>query len=266
MKCIVCGGESTEIFQKNILQKYPVKYYQCTTCNHLFTEKPYWLDEAYSSAITKSDIGLLDRNIVFREFFKIIFQEMGFNGSNKFIDFAGGYGVFTRLMRDKGWDFYWQDDFCENLYAKHFEAKDQKYTAATAFEVFEHSWEPFTLLNRLFGYSDIVFLSTEISNGQQDIQSWHYIEPLTGQHVSFASYQSLQKLADHYDAQYYHHMSFHCFVKNNAISFNPFAVFKRKGISRYYHALLRRLNKQIIPSKLASDHDYVRSILLSSNK
>ena len=265
MKCIVCGGESTEIFQKNILQKYPVKYYQCSNCKHLFTEEPHWLNEAYSSAITQLDLGLLDRNILFREFFQIIFHEMGFDGSNTFVDFAGGYGVFTRLMRDKGWDYFWQDDYCDNLYAKYFEAKKEKYTAVTAFEVFEHSWEPKKLLSRMFEYADIVFFSTVVQPNipPKELFNWYYTEPLTGQHISFASEQSLQYLAKEFQATYFNHLSFHCFVRNQDSPRDPFLAFKRKGIAKLYHGFLRRMNHKPLVSKLASDHDEVKALLRS---
>ncbi len=42
-----------------------------------------------------------------------------------FLDYAGGYGVFTRLMRDIGFDFYWHDPYTQNLFANGFE-KDIK--------------------------------------------------------------------------------------------------------------------------------------------
>jgi len=32
-----------------------------------------------------------------------------FKKFGKFLDFGGGYGIFTRLMRDIGFDFYWYD-------------------------------------------------------------------------------------------------------------------------------------------------------------
>jgi hypothetical protein len=35
-----------------------------------------------------------------------------------FVDIGGGYGLLTRLMRDRGFDFYWKDPHCENIFAK----------------------------------------------------------------------------------------------------------------------------------------------------
>ena len=35
--------------------------------------------------------------------------------TKNFIDYAAGYGFFVSLMRDYGFNFYWQDKYCENL-------------------------------------------------------------------------------------------------------------------------------------------------------
>ena len=46
-------------------------------------------------------------------------------------------------MRDKGYDFYWQDIYSKNLYATDFEyTKNTKYEMLTAYEVFEHLPDP----------------------------------------------------------------------------------------------------------------------------
>ncbi len=46
------------------------------------------------------------------------------------MDFGAGHGVFVRMMRDKGFDFFWNDIYCKNLYAKDFE-----YTENTKYEM-----------------------------------------------------------------------------------------------------------------------------------
>jgi hypothetical protein len=39
-----------------------------------------------------------------------------FDFRRKFLDYAGGYGVFVRLMRDIGFDFYWYDkSICKRI-------------------------------------------------------------------------------------------------------------------------------------------------------
>ncbi|MEJ2506837.1 MAG: hypothetical protein P8Y81_11315 [Ignavibacteriaceae bacterium] len=62
--CKICSSESKYVFSATVLQKYDVKYFHCPECGFLQTEEPYWLDEAYSSAIGAEDTGLIALNIL----------------------------------------------------------------------------------------------------------------------------------------------------------------------------------------------------------
>ena len=53
MYCRLCSGETSFVFNHKVLNKFDVKYYRCSNCESLQTEKPYWLDEAYE----KSNLG-----------------------------------------------------------------------------------------------------------------------------------------------------------------------------------------------------------------
>jgi hypothetical protein len=50
------------------------------------------------------------------------------------------------MMRDKGFNFYLHDTFCNNLFAKHFDISDlpnyNSFDLLTAFEVFEYLENP----------------------------------------------------------------------------------------------------------------------------
>src|SRR5574338_82691 len=61
--CRICGSRSEPYAAGMVLDKYKVQYYSCGNCGFIQTESPYWLEEAYSSAIARSDIGLIGRNI-----------------------------------------------------------------------------------------------------------------------------------------------------------------------------------------------------------
>jgi len=142
MKCKICGYNS-EIFDRAIiLEKYDICYYRCDQCDFIQTEEPYWLEEAYSSSITKSDIGLIGRNISFSDVTRNLIVTC-LDPNKSFLDYGGGYGMFVRLMRDKGFDFYRYDPICENLFAQGFDAQtDKEYSLLTAWEVLEHLVNP----------------------------------------------------------------------------------------------------------------------------
>ncbi len=50
--------------------------------------------------------------------------------------------MFTRLMRDYGFDFLHYDKHTQNLFARGFEFHDEKIEAITCFECFEHFVNP----------------------------------------------------------------------------------------------------------------------------
>ena len=198
MKCNVCSTISELTFSKKVLYKYDVGYYLCPKCHFLQTEKPYWIDEAYSSAIADLDTGILVRNLLnIKVVQKIITSFL--NPKKTFLDFAGGHGTFTRLMRDIGFDYYSHDKYCENAYSSFFNKnnlKNEKFELITAFELFEHIEDPISQLKELFLHTDNIFISTSIHpNKKTELEKWNYLVPETGQHISFYSEKSLQYIA-----------------------------------------------------------------------
>ena len=118
--CRVCNTTTDPIFTSVLIKKYSVEYFQCPHCGYVQTESPFWLEEAYSRTINDVDTGLLMRSFWHRNVSSTLIYIL-FKHRGKFLDYGGGYGVFVRLMRDIGFDFYWQDKHTENLFAKGFE-------------------------------------------------------------------------------------------------------------------------------------------------
>ena len=63
MDCTLCTAPMNPFAEATVLNKYPVSYFKCSACGFIQTEEPYWLAEAYSDAIGKSDVGLVKRNL-----------------------------------------------------------------------------------------------------------------------------------------------------------------------------------------------------------
>lgn len=210
MKCNICSQDTKELFTAKIMDKHTITYYKCVSCKFIQTEKPYWLDEAYSSAISSIDIGYVTRNIVYAEIVSSIIKRF-FDRSKRFLDYGGGYGMFTRLMRDKGFDYFRQDIYCENLFAEFFDIKDinenskEKFEVLTSFEVFEHLVSPIEEIEKMFTYSDSILFSTTLqpSTEFKNINDWWYFLPYSGQHVSLYSKESLIALSKKFDCNLY---------------------------------------------------------------
>ena len=245
MICKICKSNTQQIFTSKILKKYDVKYFKCDNCGYLFTEEPFWLEEAYSRSINLSDTGLLDRNIYFSKVLSVlIFFCFDRNGS--FLDYAGGYGVFTRLMRDIGFDFYWHDPYTQNLFANGFE-KDLKFNSRfellTAFEVFEHLVNPKEELEKMLEFSDTIIFSTELMPQEiPDPKDWWYYGFNHGQHISFYTEKTLNTLANQFKLNYYNVDEIHILTKRK---FNNSVLILMKKLRNYgLFQIVKKIDKE----------------------
>lgn len=261
MKCKICDAHCEKIFEKIILQKYPSSYYQCTHCNFIQTDEPIWLKEAYTNAITSLDIGLATRNITLRDEIKKIIDAY-FPESKIYLDYAGGYGMFTRIMRDIGFDYYRQDDYCENIFANYFDitnTKIKRFDIVTAFEVLEHFNAPLVEIEKVLAYSDTVIFSTEIiPQTNSNLENWWYIAPETGQHIAFYSPKSMQLIAHKFDRNYYcRNGNIHIFTTK---TISNFIKKPRKHLFYKYSFFTKKIKRKSLTEK---DFEYIKTILNS---
>lgn len=196
MNCKICSSNSDYFANGKILCKYEIKYFKCRNCGFIQTEDPYWLNEAYTEAINKSDVGLVGRNLFLSNISKAVICAF-FKVDEKFIDYGGGYGLYVRLMRDQGFDFYHYDKHCKNLFAVDFEAgKNNQYELLTAFEVFEHLVNPIDELEKMNLFSKNMLFTTELIPSRiPNPDEWWYYGLDHGQHVSFYTEKSLSIIA-----------------------------------------------------------------------
>ena len=188
------------------MQKYSVEYFQCPRCEYIQTENPYWLEEAYNSPINVSDTGMIMRNLWFRNVAATtIFFLFDYKG--KFLDYGGGYGVFVRMMRDVGFDFYWQDKYTENLFAQGFEFTETEklpIELLTCFEAFEHFVDPLAEFENLLCISRNILLSSEfVPEPLPSPSEWWYYGVEHGQHIGFYQKKTFLYLAERYNLNFY---------------------------------------------------------------
>lgn len=263
--CSVCESNRKEIFSATLISKYQVKYYYCKGCGLLQTEKPYWLSEAYSRAIASTDTGLVQRNIsLCRKLTSLIYFILGERGDGHYLDLAGGYGLFTRLMRDNGFDFYWTDKYCDNILAVEFDGKDNlvPYVAITAIEVLEHVINPIEFIQTSLGLShaDTFIFTTMLYADSPPLPGhWWYYSLETGQHISFYQERTLQMMADILGMDFSSAGNLHVFSKK------PINKYKFKlctGFMSYVHEFWIRMH---LKSKVMSDHDLIVQRLRSND-
>ena len=196
LQCKVCTMPSKYYDDACILRKYNIKYYRCMSCGFVQTETPYWLKEAYSAAISRLDTGILFRNLQNHHITAAVINAL-IPETKRSLDYGAGHGIFVRLMRDSGYDFLWHDPYATNDYAGGFEHKmGDTYDLLTSFEVLEHLVDPVDELSKMMTLSPNVLITTELlPNPTPKISEWWYYAPLSGQHISFYTPDTLKMIA-----------------------------------------------------------------------
>jgi hypothetical protein len=195
--CPLCSGRLEEFGEGEVLGSRAVTFVRCTGCKSVLLPEPDWLDAAYSDAISPLDVGLLERCIQLANVTTAIITSQRLR-HGRFLDFAGGYGTLTRLMRDRGYDFRHDDPYCENLFAPGLAGStDDHYDLVTAFEVLEHLSDPVETLAAPAAASDLFLVTTQVLPDPPPLPGqWAYYAEETGQHITFYTVAGLAALAE----------------------------------------------------------------------
>jgi hypothetical protein len=199
MICRLCSAEAAPFGSALVLRHLNVEYFECPACGLVQTENPYWLDEAYSDAISRSDVGIVSRNIDLIGKTSVVIRAF-FNPAGRFIDYGAGSGLLVRAMRDAGYDFRYVDPYAQNVFARGFEAtspkEDAPYDLLTAFEVFEHLPAPLQAVADMLALSKNILFTTELLPSHKPKPgAWWYYAAETGQHISIYSRRTLEFVA-----------------------------------------------------------------------
>ena len=248
MNCKICNSRTDLFASAIIMSKYDINYYRCSYCGFIQTEKPFWLKEAYEEAINNTDIGLVSRNIHYSKKVKIVASLFLKDNANPvFVDYGGGYGLFVRLMRDMGFNFYRYEPFCDNLFAKGFDydfenRSNNKIDLITAFEIFEHLAEPLVEIDKMMIHTNNIFFSTQLipKNNPPMPGAWLYYGLEHGQHISFYTSQSLEIIAEKYNINYYSDkISDHLFSKKKGLA-GLFSILPNSRVVGLLSRLIKR--------------------------
>jgi hypothetical protein len=251
MSCKICGSKTEKIFTHLVLGKHQKPYYFCPTCHFISPADLDWLEKAYKESIVVSDTGLVSRNLYLSQVVAVLLCFL-FKRDGLFLDYAGGFGLFTRLMRDIGYDFYHHDSFTTNLLAPGFgyqPENSQPIEAVTAFECLEHFLNPIEEIQKILEYSkNIIFSTILLPIPPPQPKEWDYYGFEHGQHIAFYSRNTLNFIAEQFGLHFY--------------TFNNVHLFTPLSIPKAYYRLLIKLShrglfiliKKILHSKTESDH------------
>jgi SAM-dependent methyltransferase len=180
----------------------PVYYLVCGKCGFAFAPELYgWTLEEFSSRIYNDEYVLVDPDYIEArpranaEHLQSLIGDKG--RSLRHLDYGGGHGLLSDLLRDSGWQSMSYDPFVDREVSV---ADLGKFDLITAYEVFEHVPDVrglATNLATLLDQDGITLFSTLISNGnlaRNQRITWWYASPRNG-HISLFSKESLYFLA-----------------------------------------------------------------------
>jgi hypothetical protein len=209
------------------------------------------LDEAYSRPINLSDTGYMVRNQFYAKRLTILLYLL-FGKNGRYLDYAGGYGVFVRMMRDIGFDFYWDDKYTQNMFATGFEWKQtSKVDAVTLFEVFEHFVDPMDEIKKLLTISDTIIFSTDLHpNPVPQPNDWWYYGLDHGQHIAFYSTKTFEYIAKKVQLNYFNVGSLHVLSRKELSKWKLTAT----KLSKFG---LHKVIERMMTSKTWSDYEHM---------
>lgn len=193
--CRLCNGRTAFVSAMVILGRHEARLFQCPACGYSQFASLHWLEEAYREPITATDLGLLQRCMRRARHLRGLLALAGV-ASEPVLDWGGGFGVLTRLLRDAGIDCHHWDPHCRNLFANGFEAapSSRRWGAVIALEVMEHLIDPWSFLQEASETSDLLIFSTDLIS-EPPPADWHYYAVEHGQHVGFHSRRSIRLAA-----------------------------------------------------------------------
>lgn len=214
--CKLCNEKTNYLFSMEIAQSIQANYYECKVCKTL---QSYHLDNMSSNELKKfyesSDSLDLDNGAAWRQYcilhrLKTLFRLKiirSFSLENfKVLDFGAGSGFVASSLKFKlGWDVYAYEPYTKPYFStvKFLKNIDEviankPYNLIVASEVFEHLNKPIDTLNiiRDVLYKDwfYVFVTTGLYIPGKRDKSWTYLAPMTGQHTTFYSTESMKKV------------------------------------------------------------------------
>ncbi len=168
---------------------------RCARCGLFFFPEPRWLEAAYAHPISEVDVGLASRCVNAARIVEAVIRAERL-GACRHLDFGGGYGLLTRLARDRGIDMLHHDPLAYNLFAQGFEGTlEQNYGVVSLIEVLEHLTDPAEQIQAIARRCELILVSTFlIPRGMRDVRGWWYLLPELGQHVTFYTEKALSEI------------------------------------------------------------------------
>jgi hypothetical protein len=202
MKCPICKTDVITNGKVRFNDTKIVTFYKCHSCAYIFCPEMFEWD--LGKEVYNENYGIYDpefkndkRNVRNSKFVDKLLNKLKFKVRH--LDYGGGTGRMSRILRKKGWDSTSYD-----MYHNNQERPEGKFNFITCIEVIEHAKDPFELMKDLTSFlSDdgMILLTTLLANKDTPI-NWSYIAPRGG-HISILSDLSIRMVANTVNLKYF---------------------------------------------------------------
>jgi len=192
--CPICRARASNVFSVRIRNEQSEPLFRCSECSFCFFAQHDWLERSFSEDLNELDLGSVARCLLVADFVTAVFppRRSGYAA----LDWGGGDGLLTRLLRERGINCVWCDPHVKPRFVgDSIHEPNSRVDVTVVSEVFLHLTDPVSELRSLLSLSDVVIVTALVPPKKLDDQ-WWYLMPETGQHVSFYPQTALQALAD----------------------------------------------------------------------
>lgn len=206
--CRVCNGAAALMGSVDFARNCPdalheapftesgnlIEYWRCAECGFISApEMAAWSIETMKERVYNDGYAAFDPDYVNARPRSNAAQMAKAIGPRRHLDYGGGNGLMAKLLRESGFDSTSFDPMDEDGN----EADLGTFDVITAFEVFEHTPDPRSLMKyigTLLRPGGVVYFSTLLSDVVKEPLKWWYLAPRNG-HISLFTRRSLQILA-----------------------------------------------------------------------
>ncbi len=211
LRCRICQGSVVFRFEAMVLDgRYVARYHECERCHALQVLEPIWLEEAYAEesgppSVENFDSGRFRRT--FSGFLYLVALSMAgaLGNVSRVVDFGGGYGLLTQMLRDGGVDAWTSDPYVPRPFfspdrslPELADVSEGSVDVLVALEVFEHLTDPMSvgaMLRRVLAPRGSIVISSERYRPESHGADWPYLALSAGQHVTFWSREARSHFA-----------------------------------------------------------------------
>jgi hypothetical protein len=193
--CSICSSECRQSFNVKIQNKFDADLYTCTKCGFSFYPNQDWIKGSFSDELNSLDLGSVGRVLLACDFLSEFINSEKLTNAT-FLDYGGGYGLQTRIMRDRGFNFKNFDPHTQPLFSKFFTGEPSgRYDLVSLIEVSLHFENPVAEFTKLMELGDYLVFTSVVPDKDFG-PDWWYITGESGQHIAFYPLRSLKEIAN----------------------------------------------------------------------